>query len=278
MPSTQQTVIHDWSLKRYEAGAPHTSFELLRTAKTWQTCVQTRLQQDSHECGPRTSLKKTPSRSGFDTPVRLCQRSDTGTHECWSLLELKLAQRHGLVKDPMCLDRPTTYGSVPESTGSTSAWTTLSLESCAAPPEAVSTASPPSPQLLEQEERPSNRRARETYVHIARDEVRDLTAGAASPFKWPHSTIKRANAPHSTVNRTHLALLTKHVQVLMPWSIELQQTIFTGTDMQIERFGCSGYYNCRNDIKAILGVTWPELKDELRWAGRRDQVIDRAAL
>ena len=155
---------------------------------------------------------------------------------------------------------------------------TLSLESCAAPPEAVSTASPPSPQLLEQEERPSNRRARETYVHIARDEVRDLTAGAASPFKWPHSTIKRANAPHSTVNRTNLALLTKHVQVLTPWSIELQQMIFTRTDMKIERFGGSGYYNCRNDIKAILGVRRPELKDELRWAGRRDQVIDRAAL
>ena len=122
-------------------------------------------------------------------------------------------QRHSLVKDPMCLDRPTTHGGIPESTqqalardlegrssdfrkifASTSEWTTLSLESCAAPPEAVSTASPSSPQLLEQEERPSNRRARETYVHIARDEVRDLTAGAASSFKWPHSTIKRANA------------------------------------------------------------------------------------
>ena len=39
---------------------------------------------------------------------------------------------------------------------------TRSLESCAAPPEAVSTASPSSPQFLEQEERPSNKRARET--------------------------------------------------------------------------------------------------------------------
>ena len=39
---------------------------------------------------------------------------------------------------------------------------TLSLESCAAPPEAVSTASPSSPHFLEQEERPSNKRPRET--------------------------------------------------------------------------------------------------------------------
>ena len=42
---------------------------------------------------------------------------------------------------------------------------TLSVESCAAPPEAVSTASPSSPQFLEQEERQSNRRARETCFH-----------------------------------------------------------------------------------------------------------------
>ena len=48
--------------------------------------------------------------------------------------------------------------------------------------------------------------------------------------------------------------------------------------MKIKRFGGSGYYNCRNDIQAILGVRRPELKDALRWAERRDQAIDRAAL
>ena len=59
---------------------------------------------------------------------------------------------------------------------------TLSLESCAAPPEAVSTASPPSPQLLEQEERPSNRRARETCsIQTFQHAVSALRSSESSP-------------------------------------------------------------------------------------------------
>ena len=47
------------------------------------------------------------------------------------------------------------------------------------------------------------------------------------------------------------------------------QAILTGKELEIERFGGNGGHNWSDDIKAILGVRRPELKDALRWLERR---------
>ena len=174
MPSTLNT--DDWSLKPHEACAPHNSFEL-----PWTTFSGKHTCKLGHNLVRMSAGHQHPhgtfSLNGSDTPPSGFADGVTRAPMSAAVSSgIEVRQRHSLVKDPMCLDRPTTYGGVLECTRQALArgprgalfklpgtsLAALSLEPCAAPPEAVSTASPSSPQLLEQEERPSNRRAKET--------------------------------------------------------------------------------------------------------------------
>ena len=86
MPSKIQTVIHDWSLKRHEAGVPT---QFVRAPADSENLANMRANSATtgfaRVRATDIQKKKTPSRSGPDTPVRHCQRSDTGIHECWSV-------------------------------------------------------------------------------------------------------------------------------------------------------------------------------------------------
>ena len=115
MPSTLKTVIHDWSLKPYEACAPHNSFEL-----PWTTF------SGKHTCKLGHNLVRTSaghqhpqgafSRNGSDTLSVLANAATRAPMSAGVSSGIEARQRHSLVKDPMCLDRPTTYGGVPECT------------------------------------------------------------------------------------------------------------------------------------------------------------------
>ena len=95
-----------------------------------------------------------------------------------------------------------------------------------------------------------------------------------------HSSSKQLAVqvfPHSNVSR---ASCSSHAA---GWSCSRQSqqnpAILSRKDLKIERGGRNGYHNWSDDFKATLSVRRRELRDALRWAGRRrDQSIDRAAL
>ena len=132
---------------------------------------------------------------------------------------------------------------------------TRSLEACATPPEAVSTASPSSPQFLEQEERPSNRRARETCsIQTFENAVSALRSTEFSPvdpvpIKFRASeftTILRTKSPRGLLGHRPSPLcqlakpiLTKPTLGIFPDFCQLGATDFKSFSVSVLRLTLS---------------------------------------
>ena len=92
-----------------------------------------------------------------------------------------------------------------------------------------------------------------------------------------------AAPPRTALSAEQVAALTQQIRRPTQWVIELQQrlqaspaaqpqqnqAILTGMELKIERFGGNGGHNWNDNVKAILRVRRPELKDAVRWLERR---------